>query len=574
MNSFMTIPKFKFWCQKILPLVYDDSLSYVETLYKVVDYLNKVIEDINNIPDYINEVVSEDKLKDILSELLDELREQIARANEGDNTTASFDRDVNELVWLDGKLIRMTRAILAGDRYVEDDGTPDVTGNFVYTSVEIELQRVKNSLNTEITNRELADTQLQANINAEASTRQQADTQLQSNIDAETLARQQADTQLQNNIDNEVTARSNADTQLQNNIDSEASTRLAVDNAIGERITNEIATREPNLHNREFLVIGDSYGDEDGEWATLVPNMLNIETNKWHKVCVGGAGFISNGTLTFLAQAQNYTGDKNAITDIIICGGLNDSVSSTISDAWWSNLASAMDAFDTYVKENYPNAQISLGYIGNGVDYESGSLISGRVYACRQLCKYFYKENACNLGWKLLHNVEFALCTNYANMGSDGVHPSTLGSYALAQAIAQAIISGQAEIRYPLYDVTNGDSKIQYSIVNDITTLHIRNYYIPVASGSTIQSASEWQTLNNLYFNHVTELLCVARLDNFNNKPFQYVSARLQFQGNKLRVELTSTDENGNFISSYTATSQAYLRLFDCDINIKTEYLA
>lgn len=35
---------FKFWCFKVLPLVYDDSLSYYEVLCKVVDYINNLIE--------------------------------------------------------------------------------------------------------------------------------------------------------------------------------------------------------------------------------------------------------------------------------------------------------------------------------------------------------------------------------------------------------------------------------------------------------------------------------------------------------------------------------------------------
>lgn len=34
---------FKFWCQKVLPLVYDDSLSYYEILCKVVTYINNLI---------------------------------------------------------------------------------------------------------------------------------------------------------------------------------------------------------------------------------------------------------------------------------------------------------------------------------------------------------------------------------------------------------------------------------------------------------------------------------------------------------------------------------------------------
>ena len=41
------ITKFRFWCQKVLPAVYDDSLSYYELLCKVVDYLNKVIDELN-----------------------------------------------------------------------------------------------------------------------------------------------------------------------------------------------------------------------------------------------------------------------------------------------------------------------------------------------------------------------------------------------------------------------------------------------------------------------------------------------------------------------------------------------
>ena len=38
------LDNFKFWCYKVLPLVYDDSLSYYEVLCKVVDYINKLIE--------------------------------------------------------------------------------------------------------------------------------------------------------------------------------------------------------------------------------------------------------------------------------------------------------------------------------------------------------------------------------------------------------------------------------------------------------------------------------------------------------------------------------------------------
>lgn len=45
---------FRFWCQKVLPLVYDDSLSYYEVLCKVVKYLNNMITDVNSIIDDVD----------------------------------------------------------------------------------------------------------------------------------------------------------------------------------------------------------------------------------------------------------------------------------------------------------------------------------------------------------------------------------------------------------------------------------------------------------------------------------------------------------------------------------------
>lgn len=40
---------FRYWCQKVLPLVYDDSLSYLEVLHKVTNYLNNTISDVANV---------------------------------------------------------------------------------------------------------------------------------------------------------------------------------------------------------------------------------------------------------------------------------------------------------------------------------------------------------------------------------------------------------------------------------------------------------------------------------------------------------------------------------------------
>lgn len=39
-----SLKHFRFWCQKVLPLVYDNSLSYYEVLCKVVEYINNLID--------------------------------------------------------------------------------------------------------------------------------------------------------------------------------------------------------------------------------------------------------------------------------------------------------------------------------------------------------------------------------------------------------------------------------------------------------------------------------------------------------------------------------------------------
>lgn len=65
---------FRFWCQKVLPLVYDNSLSYYELLCKVIDYLNKMGADVNQLIDIVTDFQGID-LQDEVNKKLDEMAE-------------------------------------------------------------------------------------------------------------------------------------------------------------------------------------------------------------------------------------------------------------------------------------------------------------------------------------------------------------------------------------------------------------------------------------------------------------------------------------------------------------------
>ena len=59
-----------FWCQKVLPLVYDESLSYYELLGKVVRHLNDNTDAINVLIEFFNNYAAE--IKEVIEEMLED----------------------------------------------------------------------------------------------------------------------------------------------------------------------------------------------------------------------------------------------------------------------------------------------------------------------------------------------------------------------------------------------------------------------------------------------------------------------------------------------------------------------
>ena len=73
-NNFTEVKQLCYWVQHILPLVYDDSLSYMELLGRVTKKLNELIVNNNKLPDFIAELIkdyiSSGAIEKVLAEVL------------------------------------------------------------------------------------------------------------------------------------------------------------------------------------------------------------------------------------------------------------------------------------------------------------------------------------------------------------------------------------------------------------------------------------------------------------------------------------------------------------------------
>ena len=135
------IKTFRFYCQKILPLVYDDSLSYIETLCKVSSKLNEVIDDYNELIDYYN--------------TLPQLLEQItAKLSELDNFVDTINREFAELdarltAKVDEKLAKVDEDLAKSLELIKHEMAE------LEAKVNVEIERLRSEL-TQVINSQLA----------------------------------------------------------------------------------------------------------------------------------------------------------------------------------------------------------------------------------------------------------------------------------------------------------------------------------------------------------------------------------------------------------------------------------
>ena len=239
------IQNVRVWVQKVLPLVYDDSLSYYEQLCRFKDKLNEVIGSTNeygelyaikiadpiewNIAEQYQSytIVTDSVGKGYISRqpvpagvllsnenywtpifdleaLIDEIRSNIAY-NAGTRTTTEIALKENNLVWWNGNIYKVLYDIAAGTAFIEGTNVEKYT-------VNERIQEIASSIENEITNRIQADETLATSIQNEANTRASVDSALQNNID-------NVNTTLTEEIQNETTERETADDEIRSIIE-------------------------------------------------------------------------------------------------------------------------------------------------------------------------------------------------------------------------------------------------------------------------------------------------------------------------------------------------------------------
>lgn len=104
--NFDTCNRLSFWCQKVLPLVYDESLSYYELLCKVVKYINDIITEQKRLAElYGTYDVDIAQLKADVADLQSELE----KVKNGDYVSVYIDALSN---WIDANLQQLVSRIV------------------------------------------------------------------------------------------------------------------------------------------------------------------------------------------------------------------------------------------------------------------------------------------------------------------------------------------------------------------------------------------------------------------------------------------------------------------------------
>lgn len=221
-------------------------------------------------------------------------------------------------------------------------------------------------------------------------------------------------------------------------VDNENIIALNISNTlIAEKIKENYDVKLDNINNnpvyyKKFILIGDSYGTNTNSnttnWCEEFKNNLNISDNNIIINALGGARFDISQTAKTFSQLLNELDSDNSVTDIIVCGGYND------QGVPYNTIKNSIQNFKEIANTKFPNAKISIGFIGATTDYT-------KLYNLAYACKHYI--NSCKeLNLNYLNNVQFTLKEYNTLMHGDKIHPNDDGAKRLGYNIAYSYLKG------------------------------------------------------------------------------------------------------------------------------------
>lgn len=138
-----TIKQLRWWGYKILPLVYSDSISYLESQSQVVAKLNEVIKATNEIPDNVSAEVAKQLQGDgdIYENLFSGLVNAIATKEADEVTFTPNEKQGGELIWLGETLYEVVQPMKAGVNYI-------IGTNIVPIDIDDMLKEIRGYIST------------------------------------------------------------------------------------------------------------------------------------------------------------------------------------------------------------------------------------------------------------------------------------------------------------------------------------------------------------------------------------------------------------------------------------------
>ena len=321
-----------------------------------------------------------------------------------------------------------------------------------------------------------------------------------------------------------------------------------------------------------LVTIGDSYGTGEASgvigkntpWTSLLQTYLN--PNLYYTKSQGGAGLLTGSKtfLTLLNEVADTITDNNKllITHVLLAGGYNDKGNTM------SNNSTALQTFISRAKSLFPNATVYIACIGWSAESNVISAISNNVVpAYTDVGRY----GAC-----YINNINFAF--HKTSWFDDLVHPNQDGQNYITSQLINGLLSGSADVIYPLIKFKIGNVDAGYcSLHNDTIQLMFDKMEfssVPTPSGGNPILLG---VLDNDYINAIQS-------PTYNSFPVMFFMADITSSGTKFisgigiitingkNVYFTIYNLNDGRDSFYTFTQPGTLTILPSTVTLSSAY--